>query len=146
MLCLLLSFGRLSADNPISPYELENIINQHILSFPFSQDNHFRIAAYAEMKGEYSSKFQSLTMHFGGLGVLSVYPQNCLLRSPRGVFHLDKLHSTPNQIEAINRELGLLFDQIILLGNHQAKPELVDFVDRHLAKKNIEPFDKIFLR
>ncbi|MEL7338843.1 MAG: hypothetical protein AAGM67_00045 [Bacteroidota bacterium] len=146
MLCLLLTVGKLIADNPISPFELESLINQQILSFPFSQDNHFRIAAYAEMKGEYSAQFQSMTMHFGSLGVLSVYPQNCLLRSPRGVFHLDKLRSTPDQIEAINRELGLLFDQIILLGNHSAKPELVDFVDRHLARKNIEPFDKIFLR
>lgn len=146
MLCLLVSFGNLLAKPPISPFELETLINQRILTFPFSQDNLFRIAAYAEMKGEYSEKFQSLTMHFGGLGVLSVYPENCLLRSPKGVFHLDKTRSTPAQIDMINQEMALLFDQIILLGNHDANPELVAFVDKYLARKNIEPFDKIFLR
>ncbi len=146
LLCLLVFVGNLSAKKPITPFELEALINQRVLNFPFSKDNLFRIAAYAEMKGEYSEKFQALTMHFGGLGVLSIYPENCLLRSPRGVFHLDKMRSTPAQIERINEEMAYLFDKIILLGNHDANPELVEFVDKHLAKKNIEPFDKIFLR
>ncbi len=136
----------LKAQQSISPYQLETLINERLGVFPFLPDNLFRLAAYAEMKGEYAPQFKSLTLYFGDLGMLNLYERSCLLRTPRGVWHLEKERNSPAQIEAINTELARTFDQIILLGNQNASPELIAFVDEHLAKKNIEPFDKIFLR
>ena len=137
LLCMPLLHADTQSDNP---YEMETLINDRLRSFPFHNENLFRLAAYAEMTGQYSSKFHALTLPFGNLGTLSIYERNCLFRTPKGVFHLDVGQSSCAQIKAMNDQLAYTFDQIILLGNHAAEDELVNFVDRHLAKKNIEPF------
>ncbi|MEO0585297.1 MAG: hypothetical protein AAF135_23995, partial [Bacteroidota bacterium] len=88
-----------------------------------------------------------ITMDFGALGRLTIYQNNCLLRTADNrVFHLDKNNNTSAQVAAINERISELLDHIFLLGNHDADPFLIDFVDTHLARKNIEPFDKIYLR
>jgi hypothetical protein len=143
---LFLLLGPLQAQMSDSPFELEALINQRLRAFPFQNDNLFRLAAYAEMKGDYSPRFKALSLHFGNLGMMNIYERSCLLRTPRGVWHLEIDYNSPTQIQAMNQELARTFDQIILLGNEDGNPDLIDFVDRHLAKKNIEPFDKIFLR
>ncbi|MEO0469211.1 MAG: hypothetical protein AAF206_06305 [Bacteroidota bacterium] len=129
-----------------TPFQLEEIINQRILAFDFTDDNRFRVAAYAEMKGRYSEQFHSLSLHFGSLGSLTFYENNCLLRTDRGVFHLDMKHRNKAQIQVFNQELDQTFNKIILLGTEGASPDMVSFVDETLARKNIEPFDKLFLR
>ncbi|MEL6133227.1 MAG: hypothetical protein AAFR59_07670, partial [Bacteroidota bacterium] len=115
--------------------------------YPFSFENIFRLAAYTELKGMYDSKTNGITMDFGALGRLTVYQNNCLLRTADNrVFHLDKYNNTSAQVAAMNERISELLDHIFLLGNHNADPFLIDFVDTHLARKNIEPFDKIYLR
>jgi len=46
----------------------------------------------------------------------------------------------------INQRLDEMFEHIILLGNGNAEMDHINFVDKYLARKNIEPFDKIFIR
>ena len=48
--------------------------------------------------------------------------------------------------EGLNEQLDDMFEKIILLGNAGASQEHVKFVDRSLARKNIEPFEKVYLR
>ncbi len=147
---LMLLMGWLPAQtiqNKPPKYQLEYIINSLIVDYPFSFENIFRLAAYTELKGMYDSKTNGITMDFGVLGRLTIYQNNCLLRTADNrVFHLDKNNNTSAQVAAINERISELLDHIFLLGNHDADPFLIDFVDTHLARKNIEPFDKIYLR
>ncbi|MEM6801345.1 MAG: hypothetical protein AAF696_08065 [Bacteroidota bacterium] len=111
-----------------------------------SVDNQFKLAAYAELKGQFSNYDQSLTLNFGDLGYFSFFSKNCLLRSGKGVFHLNRYDRKDPSLALINEKLSDMFEHIILLGNGNADIEHINFVDKHLAKKNIEPFDKIFIR
>lgn len=132
---------------PGQPYPVESYLNQLLTTYPFSPDNRFKIAAYAELKGLFSDAPQGIYMQFGGLGELSVYQRNCLLKLPSGrVFHLDPLRSSPEEAAIMNNQLTALFDQVVLLGNHSATEDHIRFVDENLSRKNLEPFYKLFVR
>ncbi len=125
---------------------LEQIIQQFIFPYALSPDNQFKLAAYAELKGQFSNMDQSLSLNFGDLGYLSFFSKNCLLRSGNGVLHLTKYDMSSASLPLINKRLSEMFEHIILLGNGDADIEHINFVDKFLARKNIEPFDKIFIR
>lgn len=128
-------------------YQLENLINQTLVAFPFSRENKLRLAAYAELKGEYSPRYQSLVLNFDGLGSLSIYPRSCVLKTEdHRLYYLSKTKNTPLHTDAFNQKVNELLDRIFLFSNHGAPYEKIDFVDTYLAKKNIEPYEKIFLR
>jgi hypothetical protein len=130
-----------------NPQSFEKIINDYLGAYELTPDNLFRLAAYTEMKGKYSSDFQTLTLDFGDLGQMAFYEKNVLLRTHSNrVYHMDKAQKSAALAKIMNRNLSSLFEKIILLSNHNADPAQVAFVDKHLARKNIEPFDKIFLR
>lgn len=141
------SLPSIGQNNKPPKYQLEYIINSLIVDYPFSFENIFRLAAYTELKGTYDSGTNGIVMDFGSLGRLTIYKNNCLLRTADNrVFHLDKYDNTSAQVAAMNERISELLDHIFLLGNHNADPMLIDFVDTYLARKNIEPFDKIYLR
>lgn len=147
-LCTLLSFSSLFAQAPAKKNaSLEQIINQFIGPYSLSTDNQFKIAAYAELKGRFSNSSQSLTLNFGKLGLMTFYEKNCLFRTTQnGIYHLNRYEIQTQTTEAINLRLDEMFENIILLGNHGADSDHIAFVDKALARKNLEPFDKIFLR
>jgi len=128
--------------------QIEPLINSYLTSYPFSADNLFKLAVYTELKGDFDPHSQSIHVDFGNLGTISFFSKNCLLKtSSSKVFHLmrDGSSSMP-EIAAVNDALHNLFENIALLANHNADPDLVAFVDESLARKNIEPFNKIFVR
>ncbi|MCB0838527.1 MAG: hypothetical protein KDD99_17770 [Bacteroidetes bacterium] len=142
-LWIFLAYG-FSQDNPKN---FEDIINDYLGAYELEPDNLFRLAAYTEMKGKYSSEYQTLTLDFGDLGQMAFYEKNVLLRTQTNrVYHMDKNRESAALSTIMNRNLSSLFEKIILLSNHDADPAQIAFVDKHLARKNIEPFDKIFLR
>ena len=125
----------------------ENLINSYIHSYHLSDDNLFKLAAYTELKGRYSADNESLILRFGDLGSITFYQNNCLLKtSYNQVFHLNKGEDGSANVETMNEALERLFENIPLLGNHGADPDQIEFVNEHLARKNIEPFDKLFIR
>ncbi|GAB4404502.1 MAG: hypothetical protein OHK0039_04720 [Bacteroidia bacterium] len=127
--------------------DFESLINDQIHAYGLSMDNQFRLAAYTELKGNYSPEYHTLTLDFGTATQLAFYRNNLLLRIGRSeVYHLNRGEQGTVNAETVDRRLNELFDQIPLLSNRHADPCLVYFVDMHLARKNIEPFDKIFLR
>ncbi|WNJ16786.1 hypothetical protein [Pontibacter sp. G13] len=148
-LAVILACSSLSLYAQTEPREatMEALIDRFIQPYILEQDNLFRLSAYAELKGIFSSQHQSLVLDFEGLGQLTLYDRNALLRtSDNRVFTLPK--DQPRKIESVmfNDELNEIFEQINLLGKHEASEEKINFVDAGLAKKNIEPFEKIFLR
>ena len=88
-----------------------------------------------------------MTLEFGSIASLAFYERNCLLRTADNrVYHLDQSQNSTAQIYAMNSTLANIFERIILLSNHNSEQKLIQFVDKHLSRKNIEPFQKIFLR
>ncbi|MEL6673744.1 MAG: hypothetical protein AAFR61_16180 [Bacteroidota bacterium] len=135
------------SQSPQGDLHWETLINERILSYPLRADNLFRLSAYAELKGRYAASYQSLSLNFSALGSLSFYDRSCLLRtSTQRVFSLNQEEANPSLIGFMDEELDRIFEEIPLLGNYEASPEMIQFVDEHLAKKNIEPFDKLFIR
>lgn len=129
------------------PDNLEALINERFSDIPLTPDNRHRLAAWSELKGDYSESSNTLTLKFGEIAKLEVYQNNFLLRLGNNrVFHLDKRRTHPRDVHTMNESLRSVFEQISLLANHNANPELVYFVDEHLAKKNLEPFAKLYLR
>ncbi|RMG62951.1 MAG: hypothetical protein D6722_18080 [Bacteroidetes bacterium] len=126
--------------------DLESLINDQISSYSLSFDNQFKLAAYTELKGDYSPEFNTLTLDFGALGQVAFYRNNLLFKTGNQVYHLNRGENGTVGAAAIDVKLEELFEQILLLGNQNADPRHIYFVDQHLARKNIEPFDKIFLR
>ncbi|WNJ16668.1 hypothetical protein [Pontibacter sp. G13] len=125
---------------------LERVINRLISGYDLTTDNQFKLAAFAEMKGMISEN-GALELDFGGLGHLTFYEKNLLFKpTGKGVYHLDKKQRGTEGSKMINAELDIIFEHIMLLGNHQASAEKIAFVNEHLAKKNLEPFTKIFVR
>ena len=125
----------------------ENLINAYIHSYHLSEDNLFKLAAYTELKGKFFAENGSLSLRFGELGSITFYENNCLLKtSYNQVFHLNKGEEGSVNAKSMNEALERLFENIPLLGNHGADPEQIEFVNAHLARKNIEPFDKLFIR
>lgn len=126
---------------------LEALINERFSDIPLTPDNRHRLAAWSELKGDYSEISNTLTLQFGEIAKLEVYQNNFLLRLGNNrVFHLDRRRTHPRDVHTMNESLRMVFEQISLLANHNANPELVYFVDEHLAKKNLEPFAKLYLR
>ena len=126
---------------------LETLINERFDGFPLTPDNKHRLAAWSELKGDFSDDANTLTLNFGDLGKLEVYPNNFLLRVGNNrVYHLDRRRTHPRDVAVMNETLRAIFEQISLLANHDAHPDLIYFVDEHLAKKNLEPFEKLYLR
>jgi hypothetical protein len=122
------------------------LINERVGPYPLSTDNFFRLAAYTELKGNYDPDSEVLRLPFGAAGYLMFYPAHCLLRTGNRVYTLDRDDQHPARIEALNEALAALLERIALLSNGPARPEVVAFVDEALRRKNIEPFDKLFLR
>lgn len=128
-------------------YPMEQTINRILSAYEFTDDNQFRLAAYAEMKGQVDTEADALVLDFGYLGTLSFYQENCLLKTFDGrMFFLTKKGNTPGQITGMNERLDDLLDHIFLLGNQGADPKTIAFVDKYLARKNLEPFYKIYVR
>lgn len=146
VLCLF--FAQSFAQNPgKETLSLEQIINQTLHSYALTSDNQFKLAAYTELKGRYAGSVQTLMLNFGGLGYISFFPKNLLFRTTQNqVFHLNRYETQTANSVILNQQLTNMFEHIILMGNHGADPRHVEFVDKELATKNIEPFDKVFLR
>lgn len=126
---------------------LESLINERLDGYPLREDNKFRLASYCELKGQFEHKNDALIIDFGTYGNITFYENNFILRSTgRGVFHMDRGRNSSSQVLAMNESLQSIFDQIMLLSNHDKDPDLVAFIDEHLSLKNIEPFYKIFVR
>ncbi|MEM7370809.1 MAG: hypothetical protein AAF587_19500 [Bacteroidota bacterium] len=124
---------------------LEEIINKYIYAYQLSPENKFRLAAYAELKATLSADHRAIVIPFGGLGTLTMFPRNCLLRTyDNQIFHLSLSHTSSTK--AFDRKIGDIFESILLMSNDKADPGKIAFVDKHLARKNIEPFEKIYLR
>ena len=145
-LIFLISFGQEKVRYQ-SKYGLEHLINNYIATYNLSQANLLRLSAYAELKGFYASSTQSLELDFGKLGNITFYADNCLLKTPGGkVFYLNKGKNKRSQQETFEQEVNNIFERISLLSNQNADPRFVAFIDRHLARKNIEPFEKVYTR
>jgi hypothetical protein len=130
---------------PLTP--TERLINQYLQSYAFTPENAFRLATYLELKGHYHPAHKAMSVDFGGLGSLTFYQHNCLLRAGRhGVYTLDQRGARVAEIKAINEALAALFEQIFLMGSTGLDPKMVRFVERNLARKNLGAFDKILLR
>ena len=126
---------------------LEKFINHEITSYPFEPDNQFKLAAYAELKGRYHLDTEAFVLPFGKLGTLSFFRDHCLLKvGSDGYLSLNRTAANPRTAIELNIALENLFEQIKLLANWGASEEQVQFVDQHLAKKNLDPFDKIYTR
>ncbi len=135
------------APAPTMAEGLEKLINERFADFPLTPDNKHRLAAWSELKGDYSPQTNTLSLDFGDIGKLEVYTHNFLLRiGNSGVYHLDRRRTHPRDVAIMNETLREIFEQISLLANHNAHPDLIYFVDEHLAKKNLEPFEKLYLR
>lgn len=136
----------LIASDPRPELQWEEIINHHIHAYGLAEDIEFKLAAYTELKGQYTSTHKQLHLDFGSLGSLTFYEQNCILKSGGNIYHLNREKFDASQVSFVNEKISEMFELIPLLGNHGADDELVEFVDKNLAKKNIEPFDKLFIR
>ena len=145
LLCLLPA--SVLAQASVEEYPYERLIQDYIDPYDLSPDNQLRLSMYAELKGVYSSQYQSLALTFGSLGKLTFYQGNCLLRTANNrVYHLDQRRPSERGIATMNEALQGIFDKILLLSNNRADPDLIAFVDDALSRKNIEPFQKMYLR
>ena len=130
-----------------NPSSLEGLINERLAGYPLTPDNKHRLAAWSELKGDFSPGANALSLSFGDMGKMDIYPQHVLLKvGTNRVFSLDRRRLHPQDVAMMNESLRQLFEQISLLANHDAHPDLIYFVDEHLAKKNLEPFEKLYLR
>lgn len=128
-------------------YGLERLINEYINTYAFSPANLLRLSAYAELKGEFSSRDNSLKLDFGSNGTITFFSSNFLYRTSFGsVFYMNKGDKNTQLLHTLNQELDRLFEKIDLLSNSNKDAYLVNFIDKSLARKNIEPFEKILTR
>ncbi|GAB4430283.1 MAG: hypothetical protein OHK0039_48970 [Bacteroidia bacterium] len=131
------------------PPTLEHLINYHLRAYPLSEDVRFKLAVYAELKGQYDPDADAFVLAFGSLGHLSFYHDNLLLRvpgAPTRVYHLDRFDLDSPTRTQVDTALHTIFEQVSLLSNHQADPGMVRLIDQSLARKNLEPFTKLYLR
>ncbi len=126
---------------------LESFINEQVGAYPFSHDNRFKLSAYAELKGSFSAETEAFELDFAGLGSISFFENHCLLKTAgRQAFVLRRYDLNWVSAGVVNQALHEIFEQIALLGNHSAEQAHIVFVNKWLARKNIEPFDKIYTR
>jgi hypothetical protein len=142
MTCALLPSGNAQP----ADLSLEAFINEQTGSYPFTPDNRFKLAAYAELKGHYISETTGFILEFGRMGSLGFYEKHCLLRTGSRVYVVEKFCLDGIRAAIVNRALRDLFEQISLLGNHGATAAHVRFVNAGLARKNLDPFDKLYTR
>lgn len=126
------------------PYE--ELINDRLIVMPLTGDNLFRVAAYAELKGDYQAEGDVLTLEFGDRGSLSMYEKRMLLKTGGNVLELTPGKFTGEAALTFNQVLGSLFEDVMLMGNHDASVRKRFLIDQCLARKNLEPFAKIYLR
>ncbi|MDX1908486.1 MAG: hypothetical protein SF053_15730 [Bacteroidia bacterium] len=147
ILAVMLAPGSGMAQPVASANPVEELINRFLTVYPLWPDNRFRLAIWTELKGQYDPATGALELKFGDLATMTFYERNCLLRTRNHrIFHLEREESPSVQSLAMNRMLAELFETVLLLGNHGADSVHIQFVDQYLAKKNIEPFEKLFLR
>ena len=128
-------------------HPLEDLINRYLDTYDFDAPNRFRLGVYMEMKGQITPDGKGVILDFDRLGKLRMYPQNCLLQTEDfKVYHLNPDYNSPVQRTAFNEKLHQIFEGITLMSNSNAEPRLLAFVDRELARKNLGPFEKIYLR
>ena len=133
-----------SAQQQLIRNSVIQIINQHLSDYPLSFDNQLRLAIYTDLKGKYDAPNRRIVLDFGDYGDISLYENNCLIRTPNATLNLNKndLHAASKA----NKLVGGILEKLMLFSNHQANPAHVAFVDQLLARKNIEAFHKIFTR
>lgn len=135
------------AQAPPESASLESVINRYVLTYGLSTSTKFKLAAYTELKGRFDQESNAVVLDFGNLGYLSFYERNCLLRLPGNkVYTLNHYETGTANAEAMDQQLHDLFERITMLSDGEADAAKLEFIDRHLAKKNLEPFDKLFIR
>lgn len=139
-----LTFVGLNAQTPVIRHTVTQIINRHFDGYPISFDNQLRLAIYAELKGRYGATHRQILLDFEEFGEISFYADNCIIKSPEGVINLNKQDGPPHA-EA-NQLIHGILENLMLFSNHRAAPDHIAFVDHWLARKNIEPFHKIYTR
>lgn len=126
---------------------IEALIERTIALYDLSPANRLRLCAYAEMKGRPGEGQELLVLDFGGLGYLTFFEKNLLFRTTgRRVFHLNRFERGTPAALAFNQALAELFDRIMLLGSNLADTLLEAKVDGWLMRKNLEPFEKLYVR
>jgi hypothetical protein len=126
---------------------IEALIERSIALYDLSPANRLRLCAYAEMKGRPGAGQELLVLDFGGLGYLTFFEKNLLFRTTgRRIFHLNRFERGTPAALAFNQALAGLFDRIMLLGSNLADTLLEAKVDAWLMRKNLEPFEKLYVR
>lgn len=147
-LCLLGLIGATAfAAPPPRERMWEYLINERVMDYPLKTENLFRLAVYTELKGNYMPAQDALHLQFGNLGQLQFFQGHCLLKTVDGqVYSVTKGESPTVQSESLDASLDQLFDRMPLLNDATGNPIVIAHVDDHLSRKNLEPFDKLFLR
>ena len=146
-LCLMLGWVQGKPADPPRERMWEYLINERVMEYPFRTENLFRLAVYTELKGHYQPASDALSLEFGPLAQLHFFEGHCLLKTSDGqVFSIQRGGGPTVQSESFDASLDRLFDRMPLLNDATANPEVIAHVDDHLARKNLEPFDKLFLR
>ncbi len=126
---------------------IEDLLQERLDGYPLTPDNQHRLSAWAELRGVYLPEANALHVAFGDLGNLAIFPNNLLLKTARhGIYHLDRRRLLPVNVALMNEALRDLFEQVPMLGNHAVSQAHIYFVDEHLMRKNLEPFQKLYLR
>jgi len=147
LVALLACLAATATSKPSEGFTLQKLINERIYAYPFSPDNLLRLAAYYEMKGIYNAEYDQMEFPFGGLGTVSIYKDRFFIRTyDQKVYHLKPDYPDPKLLGLVNDALRDLFEKIPLMGNYGCSSTQIAFVDQHLAGKNLEPFDKLYLR
>ncbi|MDX2285958.1 MAG: hypothetical protein NW241_17450 [Bacteroidia bacterium] len=137
----------LHAQAPAGASPLEALINRCVGAYDLTPDNRLKLAAYCELKGQITEGPELITLSFGHLGLLTFFQRNLLLRMPgQQVYHLDRFRAGTAAGATVNRVLNGMFEQIFLLGNYESAVPMRSFIDREIARFNLEPFDKLYLR
>lgn len=137
----------MQAGNPPRERIWEYLINERVMDYPLRQENLFRLAVYTELKGHYLPGEDALSLEFGSLARMQFFSEHCLVKTSEGrVFSLKRGAAPSNLSATLDASLDELFDRMPLLNDGSADPTVVELVDAHLARKNLEPFDKLFLR
>lgn len=147
-LCMMsLLFNGFAADPPPRERMWEFLINERVMEYPLKTENLFRLAVYTELKGHYLPSQDALNLEFGTLGRLQFFEGHCLLKTFDGqVFSVERGTAPTIASESLDASLDELFDRMPLLNDATGNPEVIAHVDAHLSRKNLEPFDKLFLR
>lgn len=133
--------------NPPRERMWEYLINERVMEYPLRSENLFRLAVYAELKGHYFPNQDALSLEFGSLANLHFFAGHCLLKTSDGrMYSIPRGNQPTVQSESLDASLDQLFDRMPLLNDASANPLVVAHVDDHLSRKNLEPFDKLFLR